>query len=100
VNDPEIKAIAGALCKPSGAGPFPAVVYMRDAGSTGRRPRKCRAITGKTDFEVVVYPGDSRAFTLPSEKPRDYLGRHVVNDEKATQDAEQRADAFMATRMK
>ena len=28
VNDPTIKAISGALFKPPGAGPFPAVVYM------------------------------------------------------------------------
>jgi hypothetical protein len=28
VNDPTIKAIAGSLFKPEGAGPFPGVVYM------------------------------------------------------------------------
>ena len=28
VNDPSVKEIAGALFKPQGAGPFPAVVYM------------------------------------------------------------------------
>ena len=28
VNDPAIKAIGGALFKPAGPGPFPAVVYM------------------------------------------------------------------------
>src|SRR6185437_15147300 len=28
VDDPTTKTIAGALFKPSGAGPFPAVVYM------------------------------------------------------------------------
>src|SRR5271166_3883223 len=28
VDDPSVKAIAGALFKPEGAGPFPAVVYM------------------------------------------------------------------------
>jgi hypothetical protein len=35
VNDPAIKAIGGALFKPAGAGPFPAVVYSPGApGST------------------------------------------------------------------
>ena len=34
------------------------------------------------------------------EKPVDYLGHHMVYDEKATQDAQQRADAFMAAHMK
>ena len=33
VDDPKIKNIAGALFKPAGAGPFPAVVYM--SGCTG-----------------------------------------------------------------
>jgi hypothetical protein len=32
VNDPAIKAIAGSLIKPTGAGPFPAVVYMSGCG--------------------------------------------------------------------
>lgn len=46
---------------------------------------------------------DSRAyhvFNQPSEKPRDFLGHHLVYDEKATQDAQQRADAFIATHLK
>jgi dienelactone hydrolase len=55
---------------------------------------------GKTNFEVVVYPGDTHAFTTPFEKPVDYLGHHMVYDEKATQDAQQRADAFMAAHLK
>jgi dienelactone hydrolase len=54
---------------------------------------KCQAITAKTNFEVVVYPGDTHAFNSPSDKPRDYLGHHLVYDEKATDDAQQRADA-------
>ena len=32
VNDPAIKAISGALTKPAGAGPFPAVVYVSGCG--------------------------------------------------------------------
>jgi dienelactone hydrolase len=61
---------------------------------------KCQAVTGKTDFDVVVYPGDTHGFTLAFEKPVDYLGHHLVYDEKSTQDAQQRADAFMAAHMK
>jgi dienelactone hydrolase len=61
---------------------------------------KCQAVTGKTNFEVVVYPGATHVFNQPSEKPRDFLGHHFVYDEKATQDAELRADAFMAAHMK
>ena len=32
VKDPAVKAIAGALFKPQGAGPFPAIVYMPPCG--------------------------------------------------------------------
>jgi len=61
---------------------------------------KCQAVTGKTDFEVVVYPGDTHAFTWPMDKPIDYLGHHMVYDEKAAQNGQQRADAFMAAHLK
>ena len=61
---------------------------------------KCQAVTGKTDFEVVVYPGDTHAFTMPFPTPVDLLGHHMVYDEKSMQDAQQRADTFMAAQMK
>jgi dienelactone hydrolase len=61
---------------------------------------KCQAVTGKADFNVVVYPGDTHAFTMNFGKPIDFAGHHMEYDEKATQDAQQRADAFMATHMK
>jgi dienelactone hydrolase len=57
---------------------------------------RCQAVTGKTNFAVVVYPGATHVFNMPAEKPRDFLGHHLEYDEKATQDAQQRADAFMA----
>ena len=34
VDDPQTKAIAGALFKPAGAGPFPAVIYMGTCAAT------------------------------------------------------------------
>jgi dienelactone hydrolase len=61
---------------------------------------KCQAVTGKTNFEVVVYPGATHVFNTPSEKPRDNLRHHFVYDEKATQDAQQRTDAFIVAQMK
>jgi len=61
---------------------------------------KCQAVTGKSNFEVVVYPGATHAFNAPSEKPREFLGHHFVYDEKTTQDAQQRVDTFMAAHMK
>jgi dienelactone hydrolase len=61
---------------------------------------KCQAVTGKPNFELVVYPGTTHAFAAPFPKPVDLLGHHLVYDKKATQDAQQRADAFMAEHMK
>jgi dienelactone hydrolase len=57
---------------------------------------KCQAVMGRTDFNVVVYPGDTHAFTMNFGKAIDYLGHHMEYDEKSTRDAEQRADAFIA----
>jgi len=61
---------------------------------------KCQAVTGKSNFEIVVYPGVTHAFAVPFPKPVDVLGHHLVYDENAAQDAQQRADAFMAAQMK
>ena len=61
---------------------------------------KCQAVKGKTNFEVVVYPGDTHSFDWPSGVPSYRGGHRFVYDEKATQDAQQRADAFMAAQMK
>ncbi len=38
VNDPATNAISGALFKPTGAGPFPAVVYMVGCGGIDPAP--------------------------------------------------------------
>ena len=54
VNDPAIKAISGALFKPTGAGPFPAVVYM--IGCAGLDPPPIRAQL-KTDIDHVLAKG-------------------------------------------
>jgi hypothetical protein len=40
VDDPATKAIAGALFKPEGAGPFPAVVYMSSCAGLSVYPEK------------------------------------------------------------
>jgi dienelactone hydrolase len=60
----------------------------------------CQAVTGKANLEVVVYPGATHVFNMPSDKPLDVLRHHLVYDEKATQDAQKRADAFMAAQTK
>jgi dienelactone hydrolase len=61
---------------------------------------KCQAVTGKANFEVVVYPGATHGFTEPFDKPFDYQGHHLAHDEEATKDAQEKAEAFIAAHSK
>lgn len=61
---------------------------------------KCQPFASKTNFEVVVYPGATHAFNIPFEKPVEMLGHHMEYNEKAAQDAQQRADAFIDAHIK
>lgn len=60
----------------------------------------CQAVTGKANFEVVVYPGATHGFTEPFDKPFDVDGHHLAHDEAATKDAQERADAFIDAHLK
>jgi dienelactone hydrolase len=60
----------------------------------------CQALKDKPNVEVVVYAGATHGFTTPIDKPVTYLGYHIVHDEEATEDAQDRADAFIAAHMK
>ena len=60
----------------------------------------CQAVTGKANFEVVVYPGATHGFTEPFDKPFDVDGHHLAHDEAATKDAQERAEAFIAAHLK
>ncbi len=59
----------------------------------------CEAIKDRPNLELAVFPGATHAFTMPMDQPVEYLGHHIVYDEKATNDAEARADAFIAAHM-
>ena len=61
-------------------------------------PGLCTAITDKPNLEVVVLPGATNSFALPGVS--DHLGHHTVYDEKATQDAQARTEAFLAAHAK
>ncbi len=61
-------------------------------------PSLCTAINDKPNLEVVVYPGATHAFVLPGVS--DSMGHHQVYDEKATQDAQARTEAFLAAHAK
>jgi adenylate cyclase len=61
-------------------------------------PGLCMAIKDKPNLEVVVLPGATNSFALPGVS--DHLGHHTVYDEKATQDAQARTEAFLAAHAK
>jgi dienelactone hydrolase len=54
-----------------GVDPSVPVLVMIGENDDWTPAAKCQAVTGKTDFDVVVYPGDTHAFTMPFEKPVD-----------------------------
>jgi dienelactone hydrolase len=60
----------------------------------------CQAVNGKPNLEIVVFPGATHAFNMPFAEPIDYLGHHMAHDEKATQEAQKDADAFIDSRLK
>jgi dienelactone hydrolase len=57
----------------------------------------CVAAKDKPNIEVVVLPGATHGFNMTYTG--EYMGHRLVYDEKATQDAERRADAFMDAHM-
>jgi len=60
----------------------------------------CQAVKGKANVEVVVYPGATHAFVVPRDKPVDVLGHHIAYDEKWAKEAQERAEAFIASHVK
>jgi dienelactone hydrolase len=58
----------------------------------------CQAVKGKPNVEVVVFPGAAHGFNY--DFTGDWMGHHEAYDEKATLEAERRADAFMDAHLK
>jgi dienelactone hydrolase len=59
----------------------------------------CLALKDTPNFEVVVYPGATHGFNAPGVGDIERQGYDMVYDEKATPDAERRADAFIDAHM-
>ena len=77
--------------------PVPTLVLIGEKDDWAS-PSVCKAIKDKPNLEVVVLPGATNSFALPGVS--DHLGHHTVYDEKATQDAQARTEAFLAAHMK
>jgi dienelactone hydrolase len=61
---------------------------------------RCKAIMDRPNLELFILPGQTHGFTMPLDGPVDFLGHHIVYDEKAAKDAQEHADGFMAAHMK
>jgi dienelactone hydrolase len=60
----------------------------------------CQKVKDKPNFEVDVFPDSFHGFVSPMGAPIDYLGHHIAYNEKATLEAQDRADAFLAAHLK
>ena len=60
----------------------------------------CQSVKYKANFEGVVYPGATHAFTRPWPKPFDFQGHDIVYDEQAAKDGMERAEALIASHLK
>jgi dienelactone hydrolase len=73
--------------------------FFPSQSSTTTNSKLCEAKKSRPNFEVVIYPGATHAFTMPMDQPVEVDGHHIAYDERATKDAEARADAFIAAHM-
>jgi dienelactone hydrolase len=78
----------------------PTLVMIGDKDDWTGPAAACQALNGKTNFEVVVYPGATHAFSMHFAKPFDFAGHHLAYDEASTQQAEERTEAFIAAHLK
>ena len=61
----------------------------------------CQKVSDKApNFEVAVFPDSYHGFVMPMGKAIDYLGHHIEYNEKATLDAQKRADTFLDAHLK
>jgi dienelactone hydrolase len=59
----------------------------------------CQALASQPNVEVVVYPGAAHLFAMPGADT-EVQGHRVLYDHKSAEDAQARAEAFIAAHMK
>ena len=84
VNDPATKAIAGALFKPAGTGPFPAVIYLGACGGVNSPPARAQQ---KRVVDHMLSNGVATLIVDPFIPRNEPLGTcaNAVDGERATQ---------------
>jgi dienelactone hydrolase len=82
-------------CREGAAPSAPALILIGEKDDwTPAAP--CQALAGKPNVEVVVYPGAAHSFALSTGEETEYAGHRLAYDHKAAEDAQSRADAFIA----
>jgi dienelactone hydrolase len=79
VDDPITRNIAGALFKPAGAGPFPAVVYLSGCGGLNNRPE---VALEKTVIDHLLAKGVATLIVDPFTPRNEFEGICATLDEK------------------
>jgi dienelactone hydrolase len=88
------------LCADDAEASVPTLVLIGDRDDWTGPVAACEALIGKGMFEVVVYPGATHAFTINFDQPVEFAGHKMAHDEKASEDAAQRALAFFEAQLK
>lgn len=55
----------------------------------------CQALSGRNNFDVVVYPGATHSFSMPFDEPVDFAGHHMAYDQATTMQAQERVEDFI-----
>jgi dienelactone hydrolase len=88
------------LCYDNVEASVPTLVLIGEKDDWTGPVAACQALKSKNNFEVVVYPGATHAFSMRFDKPFDFAGHHLAYDETSTKEAEQRAEAFIDAHLK
>jgi len=101
-SDTEIAGVVAyyPLCDENRDAAVPTLILIGEMDDWTGPVAACQALQSKGNYEVVVYPGATHAFSMPFDKPFDFAGHHLAYDEATTMEAAQRAEAFIDAHMK
>ncbi len=88
------------LCDQNAEAAVPTLIMIGDKDDWTGPVAACEALKGKSNYEVVVYPGATHAFTLQFDQPVEFAGHKLAYDEASTKQAAERAEAFIGAQLK
>lgn len=88
------------LCDAKAEAAAPTLILIGDKDDWTGPLSACEALKGKSNYDVVVYPGATHAFTLQFDAPVEFAGHKMAYDEAATKDSAQRAVDFVTMHLK